>query len=230
MYKTKKFLRDVDDAKEQQYLFLREAIWKHMEAQRTYSMFVVTSILAYFTIIFTSNIEVPYVFLLPIIILFPFSNKILEHRISISYIAAYQIVCLENNHNVAKAFTWETDFFMFKNKKYDERINTWIDKLAGSESLLLGILSYGLYLIYFIDYFIEEPDKWDVQKTIGIICGIFFLFILWLIWKTTRGYHLYVNSIGSYIEKWLKFMLEEGRIDMDTYTRRAGELLKIIPK
>ena len=35
MYNTRKFLKDIDNAKEQEYLVLREAVWKRMEAQRT---------------------------------------------------------------------------------------------------------------------------------------------------------------------------------------------------
>lgn len=105
MYDTKKFLKNIDDAKEQQYLMLREAVWKHMEVQRNISIYAITTVLAFYTIIFSVDVKEPYVFLIPIIVLLPFSYKELNHKISISYIAGYQIVCLENNKNVSKAFT-----------------------------------------------------------------------------------------------------------------------------
>ena len=113
MYNTENFLKDIHGAKKAQYLMLREAIWKHMEAQRNISIFSVTTVLAFYTIVFSMNVTSPYIFLIPVILLIPFADKELDHKISISYLVGYQIVCLENNRNVAEAFTWETDFFLF---------------------------------------------------------------------------------------------------------------------
>jgi len=225
MYDTKKFLKNIDDAKEQQYLMLREAVWKHMEAQRNISIFAITAILAFYTIIFSTDIKQPYVFLIPIIVLLPFSYKELNHKISISYIAGYQIVCLENNKNVSKAFTWETDFFLFKRKKFDRNPHILFSKLLDSEFLILSIISYGLYGIYFFFFHFNKNEIWCFDNIVGYICGVAFLFIIIIIGQITKEYNLYVNSIGYYIKKWLKYMLDEGRIDLDTYKERFMELI-----
>lgn len=226
MYDTKKFLKNIDDAKEQQYLMLREAVWKHMEVQRNISIFAVTAILAFYTIVFSmDDIKAPYIFLIPIIVLLPFSYKELNHKISISYIAAYQIVCLENNRNVSKAFTWETDFFIFKRKKFDRSPHILFNKLLDSEFLILSIISYGLYGIYFFLLSFNKNDIWCLENVVGYICGMVFLVIIIIIGQITKEYNLYVNSIGYYIKKWLKFMLDQGRIDIDTYKDRFMELI-----
>ena len=69
MYNTRKFLKDIDNAKEQEYLVLREAVWKRMEAQRTISSFVFTTTLAFYTIVFAAGIKIHYVFLIPFLTL-----------------------------------------------------------------------------------------------------------------------------------------------------------------
>lgn len=225
MYDTKKFLRHINDAKEQQYLMLREAVWKHMEAQRNISIFAITTILAFYTIIFSMEIKTPYVFLIPIIVLLPFSYKELDHKISISYIAGYQIVCLENNRNVSKSFTWETDYFLFKRKKFDSSSHILFDKLLNSEFLILSIVSYALYVIYFSSLFFNKDEIWCFDNVVGYVCGSFFLIIIIIIGQITKGYNLYSNSIEHYVKKWLKFMLDEGRIDLETYKERFTELI-----
>lgn len=229
MYNTKQFLKNIDDAKEQQYLMLREAVWKHMEAQRKISIFAITSIIAFYTIIFSMDIKEPYVLLIPIVVLLPFSYKELDHKISISYIVGYQIVCLENNRNVSKAFTWETDFFLFKRKKYDGNSDVLFNKLykrlLDSEFLILSIISCGLYGIYFGLFYFNKKDIWCLNNMGGYICGIISVLIIIIIGQITKEYNLYVNSIGFYVKKWLKFMLEEGRVDVDTYKERYKELL-----
>lgn len=225
MYNTKKFLKNIDDAKEQQYLMLREAVWKHMEAQRNISIFAITAILAFYTIIFSIDINEPYVFLVPIIVLLPFSYKELNHKISISYIAGYQIVCLENNRNVSKAFTWETDFFLFKRKKIDKSSHILFNKLLDSEFLILSIISYGLYGIYFYYVYLNKNEIFCFANIVGYICGVIFFIVIIIIGQITKEYNLYVNSIEYYIKQWLRFMLYEGRIDADTYKERFVELI-----
>ena len=225
MYNTKKFLKNIDDAKEQQYLMLREAVWKHMEAQRNISVFAITAILAFYTIIFSIDINEPYVFLIPIIVLLPFSYKELNHKISISYIAGYQIVCLENNRNVSKAFTWETDFFLFKRKNFDKSSHILFNKLLDSEFLILSIISYGLYGIYFYYVYFNKNEIFCLANIVGYICGVIFFIVIIIIGQITKEYNLYVNSIEYYIKQWLRFMLAEGRIDVDTYKERFVELI-----
>ena len=225
MYNTKKFLKNIDDAKEQQYLMLREAVWKHMEAQRNISVFAITAILAFYTIIFSIDINEPYVFLIPIIVLLPFSYKELNHKISISYIAGYQIVCLENNRNVSKAFTWETDFFLFKRKKFDKSSHILFNKLLDSEFLILSIISYGMYGIYFYYVYFNKNEIFCFANIVGYICGVIFFIVIIIIGQITKEYNLYVNSIEYYIKQWLRFMLDEGRIDADTYKERFVELI-----
>lgn len=225
MYNTKKFLKNIDDAKEQQYLMLREAVWKHMEAQRNISVFAITAILAFYTIIFSIDINEPYVFLIPIIVLLPFSYKELNHKISISYIAGYQIVCLENNRNVSKAFTWETDFFLFKRKNFDKSSHILFNKLLDSEFLILSIISYGLYGIYFYYVYFNKNEIFFLANIVGYICGVIFFIVIIIIGQITKEYNLYVNSIEYYIKQWLRFMLDEGRIDVDTYKERFVELI-----
>ena len=149
MYNTRKFLKDIDNAKEQEYLVLREAVWKRMEAQRTISSFVFTTTLAFYTIVFAAGIKIHYVFLIPFLILIPFSCKELSYKISISFIASYQIVCLENNHNVASAFSWETDIFLLKKKGYLGHKKGAYRKIVDLEFLMLSIIAYALYLVYF---------------------------------------------------------------------------------
>lgn len=225
MYNTENFLKDIDNAKEHQYLMLREAIWKRMEAQRNISVFTVTAILAFYTIVFSINVIQPYIFLVPLIIILPFSYKELHHKISISYIAAYQIVCLENNKNVANSFTWETDHFLFKKKRFDRDPHILFNKIVDSEFLILSVISYALYVIYFFAFSFDINDFWCPKNLVGYICAIVFIFLLIIIGQITKEYNLYVNSVGYYVKKWLKFMLDEGRIDADTYKERFMELI-----
>lgn len=224
MYISKNFLPNIKDAKEQQYLMLREAVWKHMEAQRTIATFSISAILAFYTIIFSIKITEPYVFLLPIIILLPFSYKELNHKISISYIAAYQIVCLENIENVKNAFTWETDFFLF-NKKNDpvQRKGIW-NYLSDSEFFLLSLMSYIFYIKYFLQYKFAPNELCSLQNILGYFFIIIFAVIILIIGKITKKYHLYVNSIEYYIKEWLKYMYSEKRIDVNTYNYMFNKL------
>lgn len=224
MYKTESFLTDINDAKEKQYLMLREAVWKHMEAQRNISRFTVTSIIAFYTIVFSININQPYIFLIPLIILLPFSYKELDHKIGISYIAAYQIVCLENNQNVVKSFTWETDSFLFKRKKKDDKSHFLFNKLIDCEFLLLGVISYGFFIFYFFKFTFNVDDFFCFKNLLGYFSMLFILVIILVIAKITKEYNLYVNSTEYYIKKWLKFMLIEKRIDLETYRLRFKEL------
>ena len=152
MYNTEKFLLNIPDAKEQEYIMLREAVWKHMEAQRKISVFVITSSLAFYTIVFSINITEPYVFLLPMIILLPYAYKTLDHKISISYLVGYQIVCLENNRNIPNAFAWETDFFLLRRKGYDKYNGIIYNKLCDCEFLFMGSIAFVMYEIYFIKH------------------------------------------------------------------------------
>lgn len=224
-YNTTNFLNDIDNAKEQQYLMLREAIWKHMEAQRSISMFAITSVLAFYTIILSANMKLSYVFLIPIILLLPFSYKELNHKISISYIAAYQIVCLENNNNVTMAFTWETDFFLFKKKKLDRIPKILFKRMLDSEFLILALLSYFSYLSYFIKYDYNNNDIWCFENLIGYLLGFLFLVLIIMIGQITNEYNLYINSTEYYIKQWLKYMKDMCRVDCDTYKKRYKELI-----
>lgn len=224
-YHTAPFLGDINNAKEQQYLMLREAVWRRMDVQRNISIFAVTAILAFYTIIFSSDIREPYVFLIPIIVLLPFSYKELNHKISISYIVGYQIVCLENNRNPLKAFTWETDFFLFKRKNFDRVPHILFTKLLDSEFLILSIISYALFWLYFFLGSFNKTQLLDFKNIIGYICGALFLIVVIIIGQITKEYNLYVNSNKYYIKKWLDFMLSEGRIDRSTYQDRLTELI-----
>ncbi|MBD5550057.1 MAG: hypothetical protein HDQ96_02625 [Lachnospiraceae bacterium] len=230
MYNTENFLKDIHGAKKAQYLMLREAIWKHMEAQRNISIFSVTTVLAFYTIVFSMNVTSPYIFLIPVILLIPFADKELDHKISISYLVGYQIVCLENNRNVAEAFTWETDFFLFKRRKYDDEPHVLFKILLDSEFFIMGLISCGLYGLYFFSYSFNKQDIWCGSNMCGYIFGLFSVGTLIIIWKITKEYNLYVKSNGYYIKKWLKYMLDEGRIDLDTYDERYKELIGEEPK
>ena len=212
MFSKKPFLVSIDDVKEQQYVLLRQAVWNHMEAQQTISTFTVTAVLTFFAIIISLKLQLSFIYLMPITILLPFSYKILNHKLSVSYIAAYQIVCLEDIDNFTQSFTWESDFFLFKRKNYDIKKSTRISKLIDYEFIILGGVSYILYIIYFFNFNINYNTFFDVYNLLGIFFALIFLFFLFLIWKATRGYHLYVNSIDAYIEKWLLFIFREKRI------------------
>lgn len=225
MYNTRKFLKDIDNAKEQEYLVLREAVWKRMEAQRTISSFVFTTTLAFYTIVFAAEIKAHYVFLIPFLILMPFSCKELSHKISISYIASYQIVCLENNHNVANAFTWETDFFLFKKKGYLEHKQGVYRKIVDLEFLMLGIISYVLYLVYFIVFNLNKNTVFCLNNVFGVILAVISFALVLAIGRVTYEYNEYTNSTEFFVKKWLKYMLEEKRIDKDTYKMRYKELI-----
>ena len=229
MFSKKPFLVSIDDVKEQQYVLLRQAVWNHMEAQQTISTFTVTSVLTFFAIIISLKLQLSFIYLMPITILLPFSYKILNHKLSVSYIAAYQIVCLEDIDNFTQSFTWESDFFLFKRKNYDIKKSTRISKLIDYEFIILGGVSYILYIIYFFNFNINYNTFFDVYNLLGIFFALIFLFFLFLIWKATRGYHLYVNSIDAYIEKWLLFIFREKRIDAETYKKRFVNLLGRLP-
>lgn len=230
MYNTRKFLKDIDNAKEQEYLVLREAVWKRMEAQRTISSFVFTTTLAFYTIVFAAGIKIHYVFLIPFLILIPFSCKELSYKISISFIASYQIVCLENNHNVASAFSWETDIFLLKKKGYLGHKKGAYRKIVDLEFLMLSIIAYALYLVYFFSFNVNEDIVFCLNNVFGVVLAVFsFAFVL-AIGRITYEYNEYTNSTEFFIKKWLKYMLEEKRIDKDTYKMRYKELIGEEPK
>lgn len=56
-----------------------------------------------------------------------------------------------------------------------------------------------------------------------------FAFVL-AIGRITYEYNEYTNSTEFFIKKWLKYMLEEKRIDKDTYKMRYKELIGEEPK
>ena len=46
-----------------------------------------------------------------------------------------------------------------------------------------------------------------------------------LIGKVTKDYNFYGDSIQHYIKNWLCFMLEERRIDMNTYNQKISKFI-----
>ena len=222
-----KILPDIEHARKKQYLFLREAVWKHMEAQRSISIFSITATLTLYSFIFISNIKSPYSFLMAFFIILPFSYKEMSHNRSIAYIAAYQIVCLENNHNILNSFSWETDYFLLNKKKMVSVNNPILKYLVDCEFVGLAIMSYLLFAYYYYKFL----HNFDIKHLLSMN-NIWFVFISFIvafltfnIFSISNSYNHYVGSIEYYIKKWLRFMREEGRIDQKTYVAKKYELI-----
>lgn len=222
-----KILPDIENARKKQYLFLREAVWKHMEAQRSISIFSITATLTLYSFIFMSKIKSPYSFLMAFVIILPFSYKEMSHNRSVAYIAAYQIVCLENNHNILNSFSWETDFFLLNKKKMISENNQLLQYVVDCEFVGLAIMSYVLFAYYYYTFYYTFNINHLLSRNniLFVIISIIVLFLTYNIFTISKSYNHYIMSTEYYIEKWLRFMREEGKIDQKTYKAKKNELI-----
>ena len=195
-----------------EYDMLREASWKRMEAQRNISFFTFTSSITIFGIGIAIEEISKYIFLLPLVVILPFSIKIYQCKKAIACIGAYMIVFLESEKH---SYRWETDSYFLKMDSKDFQNRNVISSLADAEFFMLAMVSWFLYAIFF---YLEAGSvqtmiyKWFdmtvLLVTLAMICFIFYV---------TKQYSLFNKMINLYIKQWNQYAFDAERITDEKY-------------
>lgn len=181
------------------YQNLREEIMYSRKAQDRFTIFMYTSVA---TIIgFAIQFQNAYLFLLPLIITFPFSIKIADYRRTIANLAAYMIVFLEGKDMCQ----WETDNYNIENdfgckpnvKVSRNRFEVFIHSLNNYDSFLISISCTAVF--YYYKFMQTGGNCADGKDIVFLILSIF---VCGVILAFSIMYSRYQNLKTKRIEKW----------------------------
>lgn len=181
------------------YQNLREEIMYSRKAQDRFTIFMYTSVA---TIIgFAIQFQSVYLFLLPLIITFPFSIKIADYRRTIANLAAYMIVFLENKDKSH----WETDNYNIENdfgckpkvKVSRNRFEVFIHSLNNYDSLLISLFCTS---VFFYNKFISVNGSCGDWKDIVLL--VISIIVCGVILTVSITYSRYQDLKSKRIEKW----------------------------
>lgn len=209
----------MEKIKQAEYDMLREASWKRMEAQRTLSFFVVTATLTVLGIGFALDEPNKYIFILPVIILFPSAAKVYQCKKAISCLGGYMIVFLESDNN---SYQWETDSYLFKSYGKDIQNKKIISIIADMEFCLLGVIST---IIYFVYWCLESNGlKQMLTDWFDLLILILALIAICIIFYITKQFSLFNSTIRKYIKEWNRYAFENKRIEEQDYKNNIKKL------
>lgn len=170
-----------------EYVTLRGEISQRMTTNNNLITFTITTTVAILSFAIKENLTI--LFLLPFCIIIPMSMRIAYSRSSLSKIASYMVVFLENDLD---GMQWETrNVLLFENKKKEKNKHKYkhIDKCTSfiSKITILRyydclILSLSCYFLYVYDYL---KDK-EISPNIVIPILIPLPLVLWEIWIAKR--------------------------------------------
>lgn len=156
------------ESKLEEYKMLREEIQNCVERDNSLVTFMVTAVSTILTFAISANLQVPFLFLISFCIIIPFTGRISHYKTNVARISAYLIVFLEPEMDIK----YETRNSMVKSAK--SKISKLLVAMRNYVGLLLGILSYAIYLVEYnnkIGFF----NWWD--WIFGILPVIFLILI-----------------------------------------------------
>ena len=180
---------DEQESKLEEYKMLREEIQNCVERDNSLVTFMVTAVSTILTFAISANLQVPFLFLISFCIIIPFTGRISHYKTNVARISSYLIVFLEPEMDIK----YETRNSMVKSAK--SKISKLLVAMRNYVGLLLGILSYAIYLVEYnnkIGFF----NWWD--WIFGIL-PVIFLILIFLMDKKIDNVQ---QEKAKWIENW----------------------------
>lgn len=177
------------ESKLEEYKMLREEIQNCVERDNSLVTFMVTAVSTILTFAISANLQVPFLFLISFCIIIPFTGRISHYKTNVARISSYLIVFLEPEMDIK----YETRNSMVKSAK--SKISKLLVAMRNYVGLLLGILSYAIYLVEYnnkIGFF----NWWD--WIFGIL-PVIFLILIFLMDKKIDNVQ---QEKAKWIENW----------------------------
>ena len=184
---------DQQESKLEEYKMLRDEIQNCVERDNSLATFMVTAVSTILTFAISANLQVPFLFLISFCIIIPFTGRISHYKTNVARISAYLIVFLETEMDIK----YETRNSMVKSAK--SRISKLLVAMRNYVGLLLGILSYVIYLVEYnnkIGFF----NWWD--WIFGIL-PVIFLILIFLMDKKIDNVQ---QEKAKWIENWKQLL------------------------
>lgn len=184
---------DEQESKLEEYKMLREEIQNCVERDNSLVTFMVTAVSTILTFAISANLQVPFLFLISFCIIIPFTGRISHYKTNVARISSYLIVFLEPEMDIK----YETRNSMVKSAK--SKISKLLVAMRNYVGLLLGILSYAIYLVEYnnkIGFF----NWWD--WIFGIL-PVIFLILIFLMDKKIDNVQ---QEKAKWIENWKQLL------------------------
>ena len=181
------------ESKLEEYKMLREEIQNCVERDNSLVTFMVTAVSTILTFAISANLQVPFLFLISFCIIIPFTGRISHYKTNVARISSYLIVFLEPEMDIK----YETRNSMVKSAK--SKISKLLVAMRNYVGLLLGILSYAIYLVEYnnkIGFF----NWWD--WIFGIL-PVIFLILIFLMDKKIDNVQ---QEKAKWIENWKQLL------------------------
>ena len=181
------------ESKLEEYKMLREEIQNCVERDNSLATFMVTAVSTILTFAISANLQVPFLFLISFCIIIPFTGRISHYKTNVARISSYLIVFLEPEMDIK----YETRNSMVKSAK--SKISKLLVAMRNYVGLLLGILSYAIYLVEYnnkIGFF----NWWD--WIFGIL-PVIFLILIFLMDKKIDNVQ---QEKAKWIENWKQLL------------------------
>ena len=190
---------DSQESKVEEYKMLREEIQNCVERDNSLATFMVTAVSTILTFAISANLQVPFLFC----IIIPFTGRISHYKTNVARISAYLIVFLEPEMDVK----YETRNSIVKSAK--SKISKLLVAMRNYVGLLLGILSYAIYLVEYNNK-IGFSNWWD---WVFAILPIFFLILIFFMDKKIDNVP---QEKAKWIENW-KQLKENDKVKVNNY-------------
>ncbi len=194
---------DSQESKVEEYKMLREEIQNCVERDNSLATFMVTAVSTILTFAISANLQVPFLFLISFCIIIPFTGRISHYKTNVARISAYLIVFLEPEMDVK----YETRNSIVKSAK--SKISKLLVAMRNYVGLLLGILSYAIYLVEYNNK-IGFSNWWD---WVFAILPIFFLILIFFMDKKIDNVP---QEKAKWIENW-KQLKENDKVKVNNY-------------
>ena len=194
---------DSQESKVEEYKMLREEIQNCVERDNSLATFMVTAVSTILTFAISANLPVPFLFLISFCIIIPFTGRISHYKTNVARISAYLIVFLEPEMDVK----YETRNSIVKSAK--SKISKLLVAMRNYVGLLLGILSYAIYLVEYNNK-IGFSNWWD---WVFAILPIFFLILIFFMDKKIDNVP---QEKAKWIENW-KQLKENDKVKVNNY-------------
>ena len=194
---------DSQESKVEEYKMLREEIQNCVERDNSLATFMVTAVSTILTFAISANLQVPFLFLISFCIIIPFTGRISHYKTNVARISAYLIVFLESEMDVK----YETRNSIVKSAK--SKISKLLVAMRNYVGLLLGILSYAIYLVEYNNK-IGFSNWWD---WVFAILPIFFLILIFFMDKKIDNVP---QEKAKWIENW-KQLKENDKVKVNNY-------------
>ncbi|MDO5139822.1 MAG: hypothetical protein Q4D71_15370 [Oscillospiraceae bacterium] len=124
-----------------EYQMLREEIMENIKTQSTLSSFSLTLVLTVLTFCLSNDVQTPYVYAIPLLILLPCATKTYQLRKDIMTLSAYLAVRLESKQGIF----WETMLNKFRHYRSEKR-EPLVVIFECSEYAIAGVICVIFYI------------------------------------------------------------------------------------